>query len=117
MMPDIWSRLAHSGRLHHFTAILADTRVCFVGHPSLHNLRHLPGVEQSLMVEVGANHDLETICGTIRALAADGVEIFGFSGPLTSSLIDRLWPELRHQCWLIDFGRLWEHTAKTPASS
>jgi hypothetical protein len=109
---EIWQAISFSGRITELTNVLAPYNPCFIGAEHIEKLVYIDGFEKMMLIEipqVDAFYQCDSIYESILKTYAEGQHMFCFcAGYTTKILIDRLFPVIGHDAFMIDFGSVFD---------
>lgn len=109
---EIWHYMSDAGNIRELVDAIAHYEPCFVGGKHLKNVEHIYGFNKINFIETpqyDSFKEIDRIIDDIMALHATGSRFFAFStGYTTKILIDRLYPVIGSDTFLIDFGSVWD---------
>ena len=105
---EIWQHLSFDGRITELIEAINPYSPCFVGGKDLQNIKHMKRLRSMKFIETPSKDSFlqfSRIFADVMIMYGAGCRFFGFAtGYTTKVLIDRLWPVIGHDSFLIDFG-------------
>lgn len=109
---EVWQELSFNNRILELTNAISDHRPCFIGGKHIKNVKFINGFKEIDFIEipsVDAFKEFDKVLISIQKKYNDGCRMFCFcAGYSTKIWIDKLFPVIGHNTFMIDFGSVFD---------